>query len=137
MDEKELAYLAGFFDADGTLGVYMRTKQSTDGAYFLRVVVGGVNEASIRRYLTLGGRLYGPYTTRAGSFRKRPWWQWMAYGQEGKAALVAMLPYLAVKREQAIEALKMPVRTSQKSSDADKALRTQIAGRIVELKRVG
>jgi hypothetical protein len=110
-DDLELAYLAGAIDSDGTIGV----KRST---YAMRVT-GDANAPVFSERLALrqvtpiipqmlkarfGGSLY---MTKPYSARGKPLWSWAATDLKANAALLALLPYLRIKRGQALNCIAL------------------------------
>lgn len=106
-----LAYCAGIIDADGTIGI----RRSTYGAR----VVGDCRQASYSERVALKQvephavalltRLFGGYRTIDDPSAKRgkPLHKWEATDRKAAIALMATLPYLRIKREQALNALAL------------------------------
>lgn len=107
----EFAYLAGAIDSDGTIGV----KRST---YAMRVVGDAgapvFSERVALRQVTpeiptllkarFGGSLY---MTKPYSVRGKPLYSWAATDLRAVECLTALLPFLRVKREQAVNCLAL------------------------------
>lgn len=98
----ELAWAAGFFDAEGcfchtSASVLSATLLQTDPEPLerFRVAVGGL------------GKVYGPYRNNNG-VSKRPYWQYHATGHQKVQAILAMLSFQLgdSKRRQGIAALQ-------------------------------
>lgn len=129
INEIETAYLAGFFDGEGTVGIY--------GSYGqLRLQVGGTDEASIRRfYNRYGGTI--PNYVPARSFGKKRMWKWSVTGAKAKTVLADLLPHLHVKKAQAFEALKLPMNFERKRLPiTEREYRAELARRLKALKDI-
>ncbi len=111
MARTEAVYLAGFFDGEGSIGVYRQNGKTPTAPKRVRlcVNVGGTNEESIRRFQ----RRYGGYVYARKRAAAHPrWhdaWSWVVWDAPARAVLVDLLPFLAVKREQALLAIQMPL----------------------------
>ncbi len=104
MDLTVYAYLAGAMDSDGSIGIRRSTYGARHGdgrqaTYSERICLKQVTE-EIPNLLrdTFGGSLMlqGPSVTRG-----RPLYYWEATNKVASEALLAMLPFLRVKRAQA------------------------------------
>lgn len=105
------AYLAGAIDSDGTIGVKRSTyamrvrKDSTQPIYSERVALRQVTEAiPLLLKQHFGG---GLYITKPSTANGRPLWSWATTDLRAVACLMALYPYLRVKREQAKNALAL------------------------------
>lgn len=130
MNDTERAYLAGFFDGEGTVGMY-------GSDLCLTVRVANTDRASLERFVSAFGGKVRMYPARA---RRQPCYDWVIYGGDAKAMLGELLPFLSVKKAQAFEALKLPIfgRTRNryaKPSDDELRERAAIAARIKNLKK--
>lgn len=111
MDSLELAYAAGVIDSDGCIGIRrsdyaMRVRgDATQAIYFERVTVKQVEPAAVDLLNALFPATRG--ITDPSAKRGRPLHYWHIHSRAAGAALVALLPYLRIKREQAINAIKM------------------------------
>ena len=135
-ENAELAYLAGYFDGEGSIGIYKlrRANHATRGYQWnLQAQLGTcdreVVDAFHRRF---GGHVYTYKKAARRNVR-----QWVVSGPAAKAALGELLPYLRAKKSQAFEALKYPLGTqgghfSQENDD----IRTTLGARIRALKMV-
>ena len=103
MSPTELAWLAGFIDADGHIGI----RRPGTGYFVLQLVVGGTHRPSIERcrdLMTAGG----PYADKRRPPRK-PAWRTTLSGSKAKAVLTHIYPYMVTKRRQAAIALTFPI----------------------------
>lgn len=103
MTENELSYLAGFFDADGT--VYVAKKPGKRSAnYRLRIEVGNTNLAILENYKqAFKGNIYlfikrSPYKD---GYNRRPFYRWSLQAHNAMNCLEQLLPFLRVKKRQA------------------------------------
>lgn len=116
MTELELAYLAGFFDGEGCIGIYQNG--NTKG-YFLSVQITQNDSATSRPMLEQlrdlwGGSISGRTHQSTGNRR-------LGYTLTGDRAAVlldALLPYLVGKREQALVAVAWQRNRSSVTRDA-------------------
>lgn len=92
MADTKIAYLAGVFDGEGTIGFYWNGKQ-----YVLSVAVTmccvAVLEAFVEEF---GGKIYPCNKKNA----KRPQYTWQLRAKKAEPFMSAVLPYLIEKREQ-------------------------------------
>lgn len=107
--EADAIYFAGFFDGEGSVGIYERALQHCGpGAANPQVFVGiraSNTHRSVIEHLkrTCGGCIGKPTkcrVTKKGTLRK-PVWQWAALSREAIHILKQVYPFLIVKREQA------------------------------------
>lgn len=108
---EKLAYCAGVIDSDGTIGIKRNTYSvrvigdSQQPTYSERVCVKQVESAAVDLLKALfGGSRYlgGP-----GSNRGRPILVWQVSDRKAIACLKALVPYLRIKREQALNCLAL------------------------------
>ena len=96
----ELAYLAGFFDGEGTVFV---TKGGTKGNFVLQTSACNISPLPlISLQEAFGGSIM---SMNRGKANWRPYYQWQTNSVKAEVALTALLPYLRVKAEQAKLAL--------------------------------
>jgi hypothetical protein len=107
------AYLAGFFDGEGSISIIRRKPHG----HVLHVDVGQID----RRPLELLRSRFGGsiQLQRRHSFGRRDLWYWKTGSQNAVPFLEAMLPYLIVKREQAELALRFQSRRLRGSARRD------------------
>lgn len=99
------AYLAGAIDSDGTIGIKrstysMRVKKESKAPIFSeRVALRQVTpEIPTLLKKEFGGSLY---MTKPSAANGRPLWSWAATDVRAIECIVALLPYLRVKKRQA------------------------------------
>jgi hypothetical protein len=100
----EIAYLAGYFDGEGTVvigkSMYQSKKHGPQSYHSLRIQVASTDIVSIREFeRVFGGYVQYHETKRPGQWKSR--WDWCACAHEATAALQQMLPHLKVKRHDA------------------------------------
>ena len=103
--ELDYAWLAGFFDGEGCIEM----SQRRPGQSF-RVTMTIVNTdrcAVDRCYAIAGGHLGGPEKKRRDAWKRT--WRWRAYDSDVKRILEHLLPYLTVKKAQAMLAIQFPM----------------------------
>lgn len=101
--DTEIAYLAGFFDGEGFIIICRDKTRLGNPNYKLRIGASQVVGTPI--YL-LRDRFGGLIQTHNNKNPKhRAIFTWQAHSQKAVAALEEMLPYMTVKKEQALFAL--------------------------------
>jgi len=102
MNELDKAYAAGFFDGEGSVGLYRQ-----NGCYALVVCIGQKDPSVIH---WLADRWEGTVAKRQNDL-----WQWRAYAEKGRVLLRDIQPFLIVKKSQVDYILKysQPYREEQ------------------------
>ena len=95
--ELRVAWAAGFFDGEGTVGL----ERQTSGNSYLRIAVGQL----VREPLDILSKMWGG-SVRGYIENDKPIYKWTATTRMAEQALREMLPYLVVKAEQARIALE-------------------------------
>jgi hypothetical protein len=100
-DERDLIYLAGFIDGEGTITALRQTRvQTGNESMSFRVMLANSHEPVMRWiYETFGGGLSNPRSVR--SVKHKPVMTWYIGAYEALALCHRLLPYLKVKRRQA------------------------------------
>lgn len=134
-EEQFLVYTAGFFDADGSVGVYPRRHRNrpSSRSYWLRASVAQ------RRHLSI----FAEWTTRWGgslSEDKRGEWRWVVASAQARRFLEDILPFLRNKQPQAKLAIefqqqKKPNRSRKRLSDKEAAYQKDVCARLKAMKR--
>lgn len=100
MDDLDLAYAAGFFDGEGSIIIRTHNRKSGNcrsPVYDLQVQVGNTDP---RVVLWLHEHFAGHlYTGRPGG-NKRNYLSWTVTGHQAVAFLIAIKPFVRMKREQ-------------------------------------
>jgi hypothetical protein len=112
MDETELAYLAGFFDGEGNIDINYKSDGKGRKYYMLRIRVSQLNPAPLK---LLKGRFGGNIRIeklRTTKIVNRPLWTWECSTLSAMLALKSMVPYLLIKREEALIAIAFQERVS-------------------------
>jgi len=107
MTKVDLAYFAGIFDGEGCIII-----RKTKGYHNVMVTVTNTNEWLCRQFqfsFEGGVRLRSNQTQN-----KQAVWVWQAYSTNAKNLLVALLPYLKLKKPQAEIAIKFMNRIQEK-----------------------
>jgi len=105
LTEPEKAYFAGLFDGEGCIHI-ARIKRNYGAFYYfqLHLIFSNTNK-QVMDYLTskFGGNLIirKPYKKR-----QRSYYMWRIYSQKAKELLEIILPYLIIKKEEALLAIK-------------------------------
>lgn len=102
-EELELAYLAGFFDGEGTIIICKDKSRLGNVNYRLRVGASQVIPAPITMLQDKFGGLTQIH--KKSSLSHRDIFTWQLHSQKAKEFLKCLLPYLTVKRDQAMFAI--------------------------------
>ena len=99
-DETALAYLAGLFDGEGSVNIFKQPnkKERITPRHFLEIGIINTHKGVLQWVLeTFGGR----FGLEQDPARHHRTWRWRASSSEACDVLLAILPYLRVKKEQA------------------------------------
>lgn len=135
MKDVELAYVAGFFDGDGSVGVYWaKHRRGRHGGYYtLRANIGQ------RHYLPLFDLLLEQFGGFLSYRKKGSMWQWTVGSAQALRFLEAILPYSRNKRPQVELAVKFQKRMRRHGPPGltpdEFAWQEAIAGEIKRLKK--
>lgn len=99
MDDTLLPYLAGFFDGEGHVGVYLTAHKH----YLLTITVTNTNKEALELFK---GRFDGVFWVRKATASWRTTWGWKVQARKAEVALRAMQPWIIVKREEVDVALE-------------------------------
>lgn len=143
MTDKELAaYFAGFFDGEGSIGIYAYQRENNGGGRFgaLSITIGQVDH---RPLALMQDRYGGSFHSHTRS-RGRPMTYLKLTGQKAASMLADLLPFLVVKRRQAELAIHFQslMRAGKGGSfapltEAEKSERLQIIDQMKVLKHFG
>lgn len=113
MPKIDLAYIAGFFDGEGCISIKRcLCKERKVARYQLEVTVGSTDEWACRRLLLMfGGNIR---QTKQQNKNWKPFWVWRASSKTAGDFLKAIMPYLHLKQDRAILALKFQIARTEK-----------------------
>jgi len=141
VSKEDIAYIAGFFDGEGSVSILRR---GDTGRYDMHISVGQTTDEVIYWIeKKLGGRV--SFSSREKQKRKdgsscRPMWTWYACGSHAVDILQMLHPYLRVKQDQAGLAItfqdKMKHRRRMSKEEAEKTGRYYAEG-IQEAREIG
>lgn len=133
MKEKNWSYLAGLFDGEGCISICTNNTHTGTG-YVFCIQITNTNQKLMKWLIEHFG---GVYYSQDGTSRPAHWkpsFRWRVKGRKNEEEfLLGVLPYLVVKREQALLALEF-VRGWY---ERDPAWRNEIATKMKILNRRG
>ena len=97
-----LAYLAGFFDGEGSVTVSSRSNRPGDISYFLQITISQTTLPVLQLYQRYFGGAIGSVKRPAGYSLT---WQWRPHHRGMTLFLSSLLPFLILKKPQAEIAL--------------------------------
>lgn len=100
--QTELAWAAGFFDGEGSIGIYKRTQYCGGKKYWgwrVSARLVGVHKPSIERFASIVGIGTVGTMKRATRTGKKVW-RWSAFDKQVPPSMLPLLPYLIVKADQ-------------------------------------
>jgi hypothetical protein len=99
-----LPYFAGFFDGEGSIGIYRNTRYHQPGRTLRVQVTQNVGREATELLQEARGR-WGGALSMMNRAHARPAWMWQVSASKGVRALRDIRPWLRVKAEQADVAL--------------------------------
>ena len=103
LTENQLAWLAGFVDGEGYIGV-----RQSQGWYSLCITIGNTHLQSLENCRRVAPDFRGPYADKRRPPR-RPAWRITVQGKKAQSLLRSLYPYLVTKKIQAGIGLAFPV----------------------------
>lgn len=100
--ETELAWAAGFFDGEGSIGIYRHTLYTQSGTYFtwkVKARLSCCSKEAVARFAEIMGNGV-VHLQRRQTKKLREVWSWSVYDRHVIAALEPLLPYLVIKKQQ-------------------------------------
>lgn len=100
MNETELSYIAGFFDADGSLHEYRYKATKSDKLYRRKVVKFYNTDLTVLEWLKskIGGNIYEHNGNKIGASKQQCWVLTLTEGPSSKI-IPLIYPYLRVKKQ--------------------------------------
>ena len=132
LSTEELAYLAGYFDGEGSISIHIRANKGTSPSLSIAVSTGDKEVVELFAR-TFGGSVY---PVKPGKRTRRQIFIWTQAGNKGQAVLRLLLPFLKAKLYPAEEALKLTFLPSGTGrgrhgiSEEELILRQQVAERV-------
>lgn len=103
MRVEDAIYLAGFFDGEGCISII------NNGAYFQLKAFVTLTDLALLEWCARATGLGRIYKVSNGTECHAPQWQWHCAGEETKILAKEILPYLKLKRNQALLAVGFPI----------------------------
>ena len=136
MDTDLLAYIAGFFDADGSVGVYSTNCKTSLRGIHLALKATITQKKKMSLFDVLLENFGGSLQHRHGKSRE---WQWVVSTQGALYFLETICPYLRVKNDQVILAIEFQKRMCKRGkahlSDSEFEWQKEVSKRLKELKQ--
>lgn len=105
MKKTDLAYYAGFFDGEGSIGIYFKNYK-TGFSPTLRISLTNTNIWILQSFKFAFNGSIGPPSNSGFNKGRTPVWKWGASHRQALYFLEAIVPYLKLKRAEAELAIK-------------------------------
>lgn len=111
MTEIEKAWLAGFIDGEGSIGIYRKKSKHGRGGhdFGVRLLVVNTNQAAMDYVKALTGCGCSWISKKGYKANWKPCHRWQAFGENARDLVRQLLPYLRIKRAIAELVLTMPI----------------------------
>ena len=139
--DTDLAWAAGFIDGEGCIALRRQVGRQKGVAYTCYALRLSVTNTDLRCLERLKSMFAGSINRATHSYRpqNKPCWAWFCSSANAERALVALLPYLVSKKEQAELGLlsrRHIQKNGRKREVGSLEQQAAIADRISHLKRV-
>ena len=94
-DPLEIAYFAGLFDGEGSIGIYFTVSNKHTPAQTVNITNTDIRVLARAKTL-FGGQVYAHMPNRV-----KPTWRWHISGLKAGRFLAAIMPHLVIKKSQA------------------------------------
>lgn len=105
ISREDLIYFAGFFDGEGTIGIYLGASRASYKSPRHQLSIG-ITNTNLDVMLWIGRRFRGTLSERKVAAGCKRAWAWNARSRYAAAILAAVEPFLIVKREEAVLAIQ-------------------------------
>jgi hypothetical protein len=110
-DKSKLSYLAAMLDGEGFFCISKTNAYYESGeiypAFDLQIGIANTSEKLMKWLVSNFGQKYRPLSQRTNTFAKKVCYQWRIERRENQEVFIlAILPYLIIKKEQAKTALQ-------------------------------
>jgi hypothetical protein len=134
MKEKNWSYVAGLFDGEGCISICNRKDKHEDTAFIFCIQITNTNTTLMKWLVEHFGGVYYSQDGKSRNPKWKPSFRWRVKGRKNEEEfLLGILPYLVIKREQALLALEF-VRMWQEKNPTR---RLEIAQKMRELNHRG
>ena len=107
ISETELAWVAGFLDADGSISIRKQERGTVSPRYFIVVQASNRDKIALERLANcFGGKVFRVKQS-IDRAHYSDCYHWHIASQKAARCLRETMPYLLIKRDQAINALKL------------------------------
>jgi len=131
----DAAYFAGFMDADGSMGIYVKQRPNRR-QYHLQVSAVQVYPSILENIMDTTG-VGSVSVMRKETRERRATWQWMVTGEGAASFLAQVHPYLRVKQARADVCLEFHELRKDPSQAVAEDWQEELRLRIVALNRKG
>ncbi len=127
-------YIAGFFDGEGSVGIYPRSwdRTKTFRYYVLVVSLGQTGKLGKELLESLQEKYGGSVYENKQNGKKKVMWKWNVSANKGAKFLEDILPYSYIKKEEILRCLEFQKLTYKRMEDEEA---TKLATEIKKLKR--
>ena len=118
MKKTELAYYAGIFDGEGCIVIHSHQWVTKGGktrvGFYPEIILANTNQWLIQQLrFAFGGNVY---LRKRGTTRAQAIWVWQTTSKKATQCLESLLPYLKLKKQQALLAVEMEKRRRPRGS---------------------
>lgn len=131
-----LEYLAGYFDGEGTVGIY-KVRSGKGEGFALHVIIANTYlPILVEIQEQFGGKIFASEHTSPQGYARRTMHHLRFTGASARNFLGQIYPHLREKKEQAELAINFPSRRGKKNRDVDTIeLQEKLSQRIRQLKK--
>ena len=134
MEDVDWAYVAGFIDADGSVGIERRKRASGEVGYSVKLYITNADRSTMDWLVSnLEGGVY--LTNRHSPKHHQTMWRWVVRGKKAGPLLRELLPYLRLKKKRAELALRFveTITNGGRLDPESKRLREYLANQLTRM----
>jgi len=131
LKDVDWSYIAGFVDADGSIGIERRKRASGEVGYSVKLYITNADRETMDWLVTnLNGSVY--LTNRNSPKHHQTMWRWVVRGKKAGPIIQKLLPYLHLKKKRAEIAMRFieTITDGKRLDDKSKHLREYLANQL-------